>query len=88
MGTALTLLIAIVVAPSRRIRDEPPLELETQLRLLLGLDPDEPLPPLPINRVDTSWQFNTAQMQTLRELDRPDDGKAPNEIPQHDHPLS
>ena len=37
VGTSLTLLIAIIVAPSRKVRNEPPLELETQLRLLLGL---------------------------------------------------
>lgn len=34
-------LVLIVVAPSRRVRDEPPLDGEIQARLLLGEDPDE-----------------------------------------------
>jgi hypothetical protein len=34
-------LILIVVAPSRRIRREPPLTDEVETRLLLGEDPEE-----------------------------------------------
>jgi hypothetical protein len=72
VGASLMLLLAIVITPSRRVREEPRLELETQLRILLGLDPDDPLPQLPRDRLDTSWQFDTAQMQTLRDLDARD----------------
>ena len=78
VGTSLTLLLAIVVSPSRRVRNEPPLELEVQLRLLLGLDPDAPLPALPLDRIDTSWQFDTAQMQSLRDLDVGPDEEPPD----------
>ena len=77
VGTSVTLLIAIIVAPSRRVRNEPPLELETQLRLLLGLDPDAPLPDLPLEQIDTSWQFDTAQIQSLREFETTDLSELP-----------
>jgi hypothetical protein len=34
-------IILIVVAPWRRVRDEPPLEADVQTRLLLGESPEE-----------------------------------------------
>ncbi len=75
VGAAVTLLIVIVVAPSRRVRAEAPLPMETQLRLLLGLNPE--IPPtadgveatVVAETPSPDWQFNTSQMQSLRDLE-------------------
>ncbi len=81
VGAAITLLAVIVIAPSRRVRAEPSLPLETQLKLLLGMDPDAPAPTLNSPTLDTpgldtsalpnDWTFNTSQIETLRNLDGP-----------------
>lgn len=38
---SVVVLLLIVIAPSRRVRDEPPLDRDVEARLLLGEDPDE-----------------------------------------------
>ena len=85
VGVAIALLVVIIVAPSRRVRDEPPLPMSTQLDLLLHgrgfVDPDDlaaasPAVPKPAEPA-TDWQFDTAQFQSLRYLDTP----APPDVP-------
>jgi hypothetical protein len=41
VGVCLALIAIIVIAPSRRVRDEPPVDEAVQSRILLGDDPDE-----------------------------------------------
>ena len=41
VGLALVTLIAIIVAPSRRVRAERPLPSDVETRVLLGESPDE-----------------------------------------------
>ena len=85
---AVTLLAIVVIAPSRRVRNEPPLPMRTQLEILLRgrhianieAAPEPPGPSLEVDDGATShddWRFDTAQLQSLRELDDPND---PNEI--------
>jgi hypothetical protein len=45
------LLVLIVVAPWRRVRDEPPLDPEVEAKLLLHRDPDEPTGELPATTI-------------------------------------
>lgn len=41
IGACLSVIALIVIAPWRRVRNEPPLDQETQSRLLLGEDVDK-----------------------------------------------
>jgi hypothetical protein len=41
VGLALLTLVAIIVAPWRRVRDERPLPADVETRVLLGESPDE-----------------------------------------------
>jgi hypothetical protein len=41
VGVSLALIAVIVIAPFRRVRDEPPVDESVQSRILLGEDPDE-----------------------------------------------
>ena len=85
---AVTLLVIVIIAPSRRVRNEPPLPMRTQLEILLrgrhiANFEAAPEPPGPSVDVDDGvvsqddWRFDTAQIQSLRDLDDPND---PNEI--------
>ena len=77
---AVTLLAIVIIAPSRRVRNEPKLPMRTQLEILLrgrhidALDAHlEPSGPSigrdePVSAND-NWRFDTAQIQSLRELD-------------------
>ena len=48
VGGSIVGLLFIVIAPSRRVRAEKPLDRDTETRLLLGQDPEEPtIPPEP-----------------------------------------
>ena len=44
---SVVVLVLIVVAPWRRIRDEPPLDPNVEAKLLLHRDPDEPTDEVP-----------------------------------------
>ena len=84
LAIALTLLGVIIFAPSRRVRDEPPLPMPTQLEILLRgraiLDDDAnnpgpwggTLPNLPRTE-DPAWQFDTAELTSLGKLDDVDE---------------
>ena len=69
VGIACTMLALIVFAPWRRVRSEPPLPLETQLRLLLGLDPEGGELTAHPASTDPDWRFDPAQIEALRDLD-------------------
>ena len=45
VGASLVALLMILIAPSRRVRAEPPLPRDVETRLLLGQDPDSTIPP-------------------------------------------
>ena len=45
VGASLVALLAIVIAPSRRVRAEPPLPRDVESSILLGENPDEALEP-------------------------------------------
>lgn len=70
VGAAFALLAVIVIGPSRRVRSEPPLDLATQLTLLLGREPSpETIAALDEIARDTDWSFDTTQLAALRDLD-------------------
>jgi hypothetical protein len=54
-------LLLIVIAPSRRVREEPPLDDEIQARLLLGEDPAE---------IDEELEHDAAGRAPVAELRR------------------
>ena len=69
VGVACALLAVIVIGPSRRVRAEPPLDLATQLTLLLGQEPTpEVIAALDEIARDTDWTFDTTQIAALRDL--------------------
>ena len=69
VGVAVALLAVIVIGPSRRVRAEPPLDLATQLTLLLGQEPTpEVIAALDEIARDTDWTFDTTQIAALRDL--------------------
>ena len=48
VGGSVVALLFIVIAPSRRVRAEKPLDRDVETKLLLGQDPDDPtIPPEP-----------------------------------------
>jgi hypothetical protein len=67
VGASLAALLIIVIAPSRRVRAEQPMEREDVTRLLLGQDPDDAtIPP------DTSDEhpraYDASELQALRRI--------------------
>lgn len=72
-GTSVLALILIVVAPWRRVREEPPLDPDVETRLLLHRpNPEEETGELPTARVrdlDDRQEPPTGDFAELRELD-------------------
>ena len=66
-------LLLIIVAPSRKVRREPPLDSEVEARLLLGEDPDE---------IDRDLAAREAQRQGQITVLRPDDEEPGSERPE------
>ena len=57
----------ILIAPSRRVRAEPPLSREEETKLLLGQDPDQPtIPPEP--SADHPRQYTPSELAALQRL--------------------
>ncbi|HEY1741225.1 MAG TPA: hypothetical protein VGI86_21095 [Acidimicrobiia bacterium] len=68
VGSALVLLGLIVIGPSRRLRSESKMPLETQVRLLLGL-PEETGEVRAVRITDDGpTPFDTAQFTALSNL--------------------
>ena len=67
VGASAAALLMILIAPSRRVRSEPPLEREAETRLLLGMDPEQPtIPPEP--RPDHPRQYTPTELAALQRL--------------------
>ena len=73
---AVVLLVLIIVAPWRRVREEPPLDKDVETRLLLRRpNPDEPTGEVPTARVTDindrggDVEAASADFTELRELD-------------------
>ena len=62
---SVVVLLLIVIAPWKRVRDERPLDPEIEARLLLGEDPDE------IDRDIASRQQGAAPVAELRRDEEP-----------------
>jgi hypothetical protein len=72
------LLVLIIVAPWRKVRDEPPLDAAVEAKLLLHRNPDEPTGELPriagVAAGHPTEASETADFSELAELsDRDDD---------------
>jgi len=67
VGASIVALLMIVIAPSRRVRAEPPLPRDVETRLLLGEDPDEATIP-PASSEDHPAPYSPQDLAELRRL--------------------
>ena len=74
------LLVLIIVAPWREVREEPPLDKTVEAKLLLHRDPDEPTGEVPrvtgVPVDDTDDEFG-GDYSELTDLNRPDEPDTP-----------
>ena len=69
VGASAVALLMIVIAPSRRVRAEPPLPRDVATRLLLGLDPDSDQPTEPAEpHSDQPAPYSPSDLAALRKL--------------------
>jgi len=67
VGASAVAVLIIVIGPSRRVRNEPPIPRDVESKLLLGQDPDQPtIPPPP--RVDHPRQYSPNELAALQRL--------------------
>jgi hypothetical protein len=67
VGASAAALLFILIAPSRRVRAEPPLSREDETRLLLGQDPEQPtIPPAP--PAEHPRQYSPSELAALQRL--------------------
>jgi hypothetical protein len=67
VGASAAALLMILIAPSRRVRAEPPLSREAETKLLLGQDPEMPtIPPAP--RPEHPRQYTPTELAALQRL--------------------
>ena len=67
VGASAAALLMILIAPSRRVRAEPPLSRDVETRLLLGMDPEQPtIPPEP--REEHPRQYTPNELAALQRL--------------------
>jgi hypothetical protein len=67
VGASAAALLFILIAPSRRVRAEPPLSRDEETKLLLGQDPEQPtIPPPP--RIDHPRQYSPSELAALQRL--------------------
>ena len=67
VGASAAALLFILIAPSRRVRAEPPLARDVETKLLLGQDPEQPtIPPTP--SVEHPRQYSAAELAALQRL--------------------
>ena len=68
VGASTVALLMILIAPSRRVRAEPPLPKDVETRLLLGQDPDQPTIPPPQASDDHPAPYSPNDLAALRRL--------------------
>ena len=67
VGASAAALLMILIAPSRRVRAEPPLERDVETKLLLGQDPEQPtIPPSP--PAEHPRQYSPSELAALQRL--------------------
>ncbi len=66
MGASIAALAIIVIAPSRRVRAEPPLPKDVAYKILLGEDPDQPTEEPP--SADHPAPYSASDLAELRRL--------------------
>ena len=67
VGASLAALLMILIAPSRRVRAERPLDRDVESKLLLGEDPEQPtIPPSP--RLEHPRQYTADELAALQRL--------------------
>jgi hypothetical protein len=72
---SVVLLVLIIVAPWRQVRDEPPLDKAVEAKLLLHRNPDEPTGEVPrvtaVPPVDSGDDAEAGDLSDLAELNDP-----------------
>ena len=68
VGASLVGLLMIVIAPSRRVRAEPPLPRDVETSLLLGQDPDEAVAAPEVPEPDHPAPYSPNDLAELRRL--------------------
>ena len=66
VGASFVAVLMIVIAPSRRVRAEPPLPRDVATKVLLGEDPDQPTIPPP--SADHPAPYSPSDLAELRRL--------------------
>jgi hypothetical protein len=68
---SVALLVLIVLAPWKRVRDEPPLDKDMEARVLLGRpNPEQATGEMPVTRIDDAADHEPdADYSELRDLD-------------------
>jgi hypothetical protein len=66
VGASIVGLLVILIAPSRRVRAEPPIPRDVETKLLLGEDPDQ-TPPTP-PAVEHPEPYSPKDLADLRRL--------------------
>jgi hypothetical protein len=66
VGASAVGLLVILIAPSRRVRSEPPIPRDVETRLLLGEDPDQPT--IPPATEDHPAPYSASDLAELRRL--------------------
>jgi hypothetical protein len=67
VGASTVALLMILIAPSRRVRAEPPIPRDVETRLLLGEDPDQATIP-PETTEDHPAPYSPSDLAELRRL--------------------
>jgi hypothetical protein len=67
VGASTVALLMILIAPSRRVRAEPPIPRDVETRLLLGEDPDQATIP-PESTEDHPAPYSASDLAELRRL--------------------
>jgi hypothetical protein len=81
VGVSVTLLVLIIVAPSRRVRAESGMDHEVQLQLLLHETPTAAVDRVAASSDTPTGEFDTQEIQALRDLDaEPTPGPRPEEV--------
>ncbi len=69
-GAALLGVVLIIIGPSRRIRSEPAIDDEVEVRILLGLDPEPSDQEDETDSSQDSVRYSANQIKELEDLSR------------------